>query len=241
MSAYYITPNKIVDAQQIVGFELDPETAIPYVILEDGHKEPRPLVHGFKPKVGDYLLTAPVMTARVGGEPYAERSESSIVPARWLRDNCAPVESKPVPSVPILDWALRQHPATVRPVTDNPETLVGEPANTSTHVDLSSPGTVENLATQAMKIDYNAMFEALHDSFGVPYKEKIIIPMDDDDKARMQAESQQAASQNKLGQISAQGEVKKDVLPDEPVSPVVEVPEIIESPHPQDTSSDVKE
>jgi predicted exporter len=85
------------------------------------------------------------------------------------------------------------------------------------------------------------MFEALHDSFGVPYKEKIIIPMDDDDKARMQAESQQAASQNKLGQISAQGEVKKDVLPDEPVSPVVEVPEIIESPHPQDTSSDVKE
>jgi hypothetical protein len=76
---------------------------------------------------------------------------------------------------------------------------------------LSSPGTVENLATQAMKIDYNAMFEALYDSFGVPYKEKIIVPMDDDDKARMQAESQQAAAQNKLGQISAQGEVKKDV------------------------------
>ena len=76
---------------------------------------------------------------------------------------------------------------------------------------LQAPGTVENLAVQAMKIDYNGMFEALFDSFGVPYKEKIIVPMNDDDKKRMMANTQQAAMQGKIGQIQAQGEVKKDV------------------------------
>ena len=76
---------------------------------------------------------------------------------------------------------------------------------------LQSPGTVENLAVQAMKLDYNAMFEALYDSFGVPYKEKIIVPMNDEDKARMAAQTQQAAAQGKLALVQAQGEVKKDV------------------------------
>ena len=76
---------------------------------------------------------------------------------------------------------------------------------------LQSPGTVENLAVQAMKLDYNAMFEALYDSFGVPYKEKVIVPMNDEDKARMAANTQAAAMQGKLGIVKAQGEVKKDV------------------------------
>ena len=76
---------------------------------------------------------------------------------------------------------------------------------------LQSPGTVENLAVQAMKLDYNAMFEALYDSFGVPYKEKVIVPMNDEDKARMMANTQAAAMQGKLGIVKAQGEVKKDV------------------------------
>lgn len=76
---------------------------------------------------------------------------------------------------------------------------------------LSAPGTVEMLAVQGMKLDANAMFTALYDSYGVPYKENIIVPMNDEDKARMAAESQQAAQQGKLGQIQAQGKVKKDV------------------------------
>ena len=76
---------------------------------------------------------------------------------------------------------------------------------------LQSPGTVENLAVQAMKLDYNAMFEALYDSFGVPYKEKIIVPMNDDDKQRMMANTAAAAAQGKIGIVKAQGEVKKDV------------------------------
>lgn len=76
---------------------------------------------------------------------------------------------------------------------------------------LQAPGTVEHLAQTGMKIDYNGMFESIFDSFGVPYKEKIIVPMNDDDKARVAAESQQAAMQGKLGIVKAQGEVKKDV------------------------------
>jgi len=76
---------------------------------------------------------------------------------------------------------------------------------------IQSPGTVENLAVQAMKIDFNAMWSALYDSYGLPYKEKIFVPMDDDDKARLQANTQQAAMQGKLGIVKAQGEVKKDV------------------------------
>jgi len=76
---------------------------------------------------------------------------------------------------------------------------------------IQSPGTVENLATQAMKIDFNAMFSAMFDTYGVPYKEKIIVPMDDEDKARMAAKTQAAAMQGKLAAIQAQGEVKKEV------------------------------
>jgi hypothetical protein len=76
---------------------------------------------------------------------------------------------------------------------------------------LSSPGTVENLAVQAMKLDYNAMFSALYDSFGVPYKEKVIVPMDDSDKQRLAANTKAAQAQGKIAGIQAQGEVKKDV------------------------------
>ena len=76
---------------------------------------------------------------------------------------------------------------------------------------LQSPGTVENLAVQAMKVDYNGMFSSLFDSYGVPYKEVIIKPMNDDDKARLAANTKAAQSQGKLAAIQAQGEVKKDV------------------------------
>lgn len=76
---------------------------------------------------------------------------------------------------------------------------------------LQSPGTVENLAIQAMKIDFNGMFEALFDSFSVPYKEAIIKPMTDEDKARSQARTQQAAIQGKAGIEQLKGEVKKGV------------------------------
>jgi len=76
---------------------------------------------------------------------------------------------------------------------------------------IQSPGTVENLAVQAMKIDFNGMFEALFDTFGVPYKEKIIVPMTDEDKQRRFEQTKAAQAQGKLAMIQAQGEVKKGV------------------------------
>ena len=76
---------------------------------------------------------------------------------------------------------------------------------------LQSPGTVENLAVQGMKIDYNAMFSAMFDVFNSPYKEAIIKPMNDEDKARLAADTKAAQSQGKLAAIQAQGEVKKGV------------------------------
>jgi hypothetical protein len=74
---------------------------------------------------------------------------------------------------------------------------------------IQSPGTVENLAAQAMKIDFNGMFSALFDTYGVPYKEKIIVPMNDEDKAYRQAQTQQAAMQGKLGIVHTQGDEKR--------------------------------
>ena len=76
---------------------------------------------------------------------------------------------------------------------------------------IQSPGTVENLAVQAMKIDFNGMFSALFDTYGVPYREVIIKPMTDEDKQRALANTKAAQNQGKLAQIQAQGEVKKDV------------------------------
>jgi hypothetical protein len=74
---------------------------------------------------------------------------------------------------------------------------------------LQSPGTVENLAVQACKIDYNALFSAMFDTYGVPYQEQIIVPMNDADKARMQAQTQQAAMQGKIGVVHTQAQEKR--------------------------------
>jgi hypothetical protein len=104
MSAYRHTEGKVIDAQKIAGFESDSKTAIKYVVLKDGHKEPRPLVHGFIPAVGDYLITeAPVLSNRPGGAPYAEKSETYIVPAGWFEQNFSfiPVAEPPVEEPPI--------------------------------------------------------------------------------------------------------------------------------------------
>ena len=76
---------------------------------------------------------------------------------------------------------------------------------------LQAPGTVENLAVQAMKVDYNAFMSSLFDSYGLPYREQILVPMNDEDKARMMANTQQGAMQSKAGIVQLQGEVKKGV------------------------------
>jgi hypothetical protein len=74
---------------------------------------------------------------------------------------------------------------------------------------VQAPGTVEMLATQAMKIDFKSFFSAFLDASGYPYRENIIVPMTDDDQKRWQAQQQQPA--HDIAKIQAAGQVKKDV------------------------------
>lgn len=67
---------------------------------------------------------------------------------------------------------------------------------------LQSPGSVELLGQQAMKVDFAQFVEALIDSSGLPYRENIIKPMDDDDKARYQQ------SQNAPPPLAQQEDIK---------------------------------
>ena len=102
MSAYYLNPKKIVDAQQIVFFEFDPKTTAWYMGFGDGHTEIQPSIHGYKPRIGDYLITVPVQTERSGGAPYAEKSERYIVPAGWFHENCAAVPADDMSSAEVF-------------------------------------------------------------------------------------------------------------------------------------------
>lgn len=74
---------------------------------------------------------------------------------------------------------------------------------------VQSPGTVEMMATQAVKFDFVAMLKAIMDSAQYPYRENFVVPMTDDDKKRLQAQQQQPGQ--KIQEIIAQGQVKKDV------------------------------
>jgi hypothetical protein len=74
---------------------------------------------------------------------------------------------------------------------------------------VQAPGTVEMLAVQAMKVDFKAFFTALLDSAGYPYRENIVVPMDDDDKKRWEMTQQQPA--HDIEKIKTAGEVKKEV------------------------------
>jgi hypothetical protein len=76
---------------------------------------------------------------------------------------------------------------------------------------LSAPGTKDMLAVQALKLDVNGMFTAMFDAFGAPYKEHIVVPMDEEDKKRAMADTQAALSQGKVAMMQAQGAVKKDI------------------------------
>jgi hypothetical protein len=76
---------------------------------------------------------------------------------------------------------------------------------------IQAPGTVEMLATQAMKLDFNGMLSSMFDSFGVPYRQVWIQPQTDEDKVRSFQRTQAAAAEGKMAQIQAQGEIKKGV------------------------------
>jgi hypothetical protein len=74
---------------------------------------------------------------------------------------------------------------------------------------LQAPGTLEMLSEQAMKLDANALFSLLFDTYGVPYREVVIVPQTDEDKARSAAKTQAAAMQGKIGIVHTQAEEKR--------------------------------
>ena len=76
---------------------------------------------------------------------------------------------------------------------------------------IQAPGTVENLAVQAMKFNYVNMYRALLDAYGAPYRDQIIEPMTDEDKQRNAARLQQNQVQQKIQVEQAKGEVKKGI------------------------------
>lgn len=74
---------------------------------------------------------------------------------------------------------------------------------------IQAPGTVEMLATQAMKIDFKAFLTAFLDASGYPYRENLIVEMTDDDQKRWQMQQQQPA--HDIDKINAAAEAKKGV------------------------------
>ena len=76
---------------------------------------------------------------------------------------------------------------------------------------IQAPNTLEMLAQQSIKLDYNGMLSSMFDSFGVPYKEVWFKPQTQEDQQRWAMQTKAAQMQGKISQIQAQGEVKKDV------------------------------
>lgn len=74
---------------------------------------------------------------------------------------------------------------------------------------ITSPGSTEMLAQQAMKIDYVSFVKAVFESTGYPYQAQIIVPMDDADKQRVAAAQQQPGQAEQLELVK--GQVKQQV------------------------------
>lgn len=74
---------------------------------------------------------------------------------------------------------------------------------------IQSPGTVELLGVQAMKLNVAEFYKCLIDSTGLPYRENVIQPMSDEDKQRYAASQNQPPPAAQL--ISLQTESKKQI------------------------------
>jgi hypothetical protein len=74
---------------------------------------------------------------------------------------------------------------------------------------IQSPGTVELLGVQALKLNVAEFYKALIDSTGLPYRENVIQPMNDEDKQRYAASQQTPPPAEKM--LSLQTESKKEI------------------------------
>lgn len=78
---------------------------------------------------------------------------------------------------------------------------------------LQQPSLNDQLSTQATKIDYKAFLEGVFQNTGMPYQFQIIVPMNDDDKKRLEQQQNQIPQklQGDLTKIGAQADAKKKV------------------------------
>ena len=80
----YIVGKTEVNAWKITNSRYDSDTTAFYVTLDDGREVVRPATHGYRPKVGDYVVQGlPVLTVlRDGVTPYVSEAVPSIVTAK---------------------------------------------------------------------------------------------------------------------------------------------------------------
>jgi hypothetical protein len=72
---------------------------------------------------------------------------------------------------------------------------------------LQAPGITQQLQTTGEKILYDNLLKTILDSTGYPF-EQLVAKMTDEDKARVQAESQAAQAQSKMAMLGAQTQSK---------------------------------
>jgi hypothetical protein len=84
-----VVPNKykanvgkvIVYAQKVAAYAHSAKTGEATVVLADGTVQPRPTLHGYVPKVGDYFVSAAPITRISADRAYVEAPETAIVGA----------------------------------------------------------------------------------------------------------------------------------------------------------------
>lgn len=103
MSIYKTAQGAKVEAQRIAGFETDSKTSAPFVVFADGTKQPRPLTHGFIPRIGDFwvreFFTRTYYTKQ-GVKTYDETGFAEIVPQDVFKTFYTEMPSNDTPTTP---------------------------------------------------------------------------------------------------------------------------------------------
>ena len=83
---------QIVYALPVKDFRADPKTAEQVIILSDDSERPRPLLHGYIPKVGDMFVQYTPITLIDTNQAYVEQGETIIMGKRLFEALYYPVQ-----------------------------------------------------------------------------------------------------------------------------------------------------
>jgi len=83
---------QIVYALPVKGFRADQKTAEHFIILSDDSERPRPLLHGYIPKVGDMFVQYTPITVLDTNQAYVEQGETIIMGKRLFEALYYPVQ-----------------------------------------------------------------------------------------------------------------------------------------------------